>query len=622
MDQTLLLWGGFTLFILAMLALDIGVFHRKAHVVSMREALMWTGVWIALALAFNVGVWYWLGSRVALEFFTGYLVEKALSIDNVFVFILIFSYFETPPAYHHKVLFWGIVGAIVARTIFIAGGLALLAMFHWTMYVFGAFLLATGISMIVRKREGYSPDRNPVIRLAQRWLRITDRYENSRFVVKHNGRWLVTPLLIVLVAVESTDIIFAVDSIPAVFAITREPFIVYSSNIFAMLGLRALYFAVAGFMRSFHYLHYAFASIIVILGIKMLVSDLYKMPIGASLGLIVAILTIAVIASLLRPRREDLKRMLERSERRGLLSFRRLLLLENVFDLGSERVRRAMRPRDEVQLLRAEANWPENRRTIVQSRFSRYPLLSGAQREPRGFVHVKDLLYQESPPRTPDDWTRLARPYRSVREDTTLEALLVEFQRHHQQMALVFDANNAWVGLVTLEDVIEEIVGDVGDEFEAPSMEFPALTPAAVTLSLDAESFEDAVTEIIARTPGRRLGLSPGQRQVAMREAAHGTLAYLGHGVAVAVTILPLIRQPELLFGRSESGVSRLDDDERVHLIFVLLLTSGTANMQQVFTASIAASIESDYVRERLMNSGEPAEVVEVMTDGLSVAQR
>src|SRR5215510_4409503 len=294
MDQTVILWGGFVLFIVAMLALDIGLFHRKPHVVGMREALSWTAVWIALALVFNAGVWYWFGANVALEFFTGYLVEKALSIDNVFVFILLFNYFDTPAAYHHKVLFWGILGAIVARTIFIVG------------------------------------------RLARRWLRVSDRYDNGHFVVSHQGRWLATPLLIVLLAVESTDILFAVDSIPAIFAITRDPFIVFSSNIFALLGLRALYFAVAGFLRSFHYLHYGFASIIAILGVKMLLGDVYKVPIVVSLALIVVILTAAVIASLLRPRYEDLKRILERSERRGLFSFRRLLVFEKVFDLGSE----------------------------------------------------------------------------------------------------------------------------------------------------------------------------------------------------------------------------------------------------------------------------------------------
>jgi tellurite resistance protein TerC len=594
MDQTLLPWAVFAVFIAAMLALDIGVFHRKAHVVSMREALTWTAVWIALALLFNAGVWYWLGSRAAVEFLTSYLVEKALSIDNVFVFILIFGYFETPAAYHHKVLFWGILGAIAARTIFIVGGLALLATFHWTMYVFGAFLVGTGISMMARSRESYGPDRNPVIRLARRWLPLTERYENGRFVVARNGRWLATPLFLVLLAVESSDIIFAVDSIPAVFAVTREPFIVY--------------------------LHYGFASIIAILGVKMLLSDVYHVPAAASLVLIVVILTAATIASLLRPRREDLKRMLERSERRGLLSFHRLLLLENVFDLGSERVRRAMRPRDEVRVLRADASWAENRRAIVQSRFSRYPLVSGPRGEPRGFVHVKDLLYQDTPPRTPTEWMRLSRPYRAVREERTLEALLLDFQRHHQQMALVFDADGAWVGLVTLEDVIEEIVGDVGDEFEPPSLELPAVTAGAITLSLEAESLDDAVAELLGRTPARRIGLSPAQRLFAARAAADDPAAYLGHGVAAVVATPPLTRQPELLFGRSESGLSRLDHDERVHLVFLLLLPPGAAAMRQVFVTAIAALLESEYVRQRLMRSREPGEVVEVMTDGLSLA--
>jgi tellurite resistance protein TerC len=622
MDNTVLLWLGFTLFIVAMLALDIGLFHRKAHVIGMREALIWTAVWITLALIFNVGVWLWFGPRPALEFFTGYLVEKALSLDNVFVFILIFSYFETPAAYHHKVLFWGIVGAIVARTIFIVGGLALLATFHWTMYVFGALLFGTGISMMLRKRKGYTPDRNPVIRLARRWLPITERYENGRFLVTQNGRWLVTPLLIVLIAVESTDIIFAVDSIPAVFAITQNPFIVYSSNIFAMLGLRALYFAVSGFMQSFHYLHYGFASIILILGVKMLLSDVYTVPIAASLGLIVVILTVTVIASLLRPRREDLIRILERSERRGLLSFRRLRVLENVFDLGTERVCRAMRPRHRVSVLRAEGTWAENRDTMVRSRFSRYPLVSAAHDEPVGFVHVKDLLYLELPPQTATDWLPLARPCHSAREDTTLEALLVTFQRHHQQMALVFDVKGAWTGLVTLEDVIEEIVGDVGDEFEAPSTELPTLTSARVALGLEAESLEAGVTEIIVRAPALELGLSPGHVQVVVRDAARGAPSYLDRGAAVVVATLSVMRQPHLLFGQSRSGVSLPGQDDRIHLIFILLLPAGAARLEQTFTAAIAGSIESDYVRERLMNTSDPGEVIEVMTDGLYVAPR
>src|SRR5262245_19249242 len=601
MDQTLVLWGGFVLFIVAMLALDIGLFHRKPHVIGMREALSWTAVWIALALAFNAGVWYWLGANVALEFFTGYLVEKALSIDNVFVFILLFSYFDTPPAYHHKVLFWGILGAIVARTVFIVGGLALLSSFHWTIYVFGAFLVGTGISMMVKKRD-YTPDRNPVIRIARRWFRVSDRYENGHFLVSHNGRWLATPLLIVLLAVESTDILFAVDSIPAIFAITRDPFIVFSSNIFALLGLRALYFAVAGFMQSFHYLHYGFASIIAILGVKMLLSDVYKVPIVVSLALIVVILTIAVIASLLRPRREDLKRMLERSERRGLFSFRRLLLLEKVFDLGTERVGRAMCPRAEVQVIRAEASWRENRETMIRSRFSRYPLVSGPRQEPHGFVHVKDLLYRESPPRTSEEWADLARPYLAVREDTTLEAALVDLQRHHQQMALVFDDHGGWTGLVTLEDVIENIIGEVGDEFAVPAPELPALTPERVTMTLNAETLADAEAELVGRPPEHRSPL------------------HVGQGVAVVAAADWSARRPSLRLGRSESGVSLPNRDDRIHLVFALVLPNDAVSRQREFASAIAASVESDYVRERIMSATEPEEIVEVFRDGLCVA--
>jgi tellurite resistance protein TerC len=303
---TLLLWGGFTIFIVAVLALDSGLFHRTPHVVGMREALGWTAGWITLALLFNAAIWHWMGPGPALEFFTGYLVEKTLSIDNVFVFVLIFSYFETPPAYHHKVLFWGIAGAIVARSIFIVGGLALLGLFHWTIYLFGGFLIVTGVAMMSRKRRAYDPERNPVVRVARRWLPVSDQYVDGRFFVAHRGRRRATPLLLVLLAVESTDILFAVDSIPAVFAVTRDPFIVYSSNIFAMLGLRALYFAVSGFMRSYRYLHYGFAAIIALLGVKMLLGGVYPIPMGLSLIVMAAILASAIVASMWRPRRDGL----------------------------------------------------------------------------------------------------------------------------------------------------------------------------------------------------------------------------------------------------------------------------------------------------------------------------
>jgi tellurite resistance protein TerC len=273
--------------------------------------LAWVAVWATLALLFNVGIalFHERGGEAALEFFTGFLVEQSLSIDNVFVFILIFEYFRVPPAYQHK-LFWGIVGAVALRLTFIVGGLALLERFAWTMYVFGGFLVATGIVMLRRRERTYDPDRNLVIRVFRRFFPVTTRYKRNRFFVRQGGQRLATPLFVALLAIESSDIIFAVDSIPAIFAITQDPFIVYTSNIFAMLGLRSLYFAAAGVMRMFHYLHYGFASIILILGVKMLLSDVYHVPVGASLTLIMVILFACVLASLLWPRRADLKRLL------------------------------------------------------------------------------------------------------------------------------------------------------------------------------------------------------------------------------------------------------------------------------------------------------------------------
>jgi tellurite resistance protein TerC len=304
----------------------------------MREALVWTAVWIGLALLFSAGIFYFWGPKAGLEFLAGYLIEKSLSMDNVFVFLLIFSYFNTPPSFQHKVLFWGIVGAVVARTFFIVGGLAILGTFHWTIYVFGSFLLGTGVWMLFNRGREYDPERNPVIRLFRRYAPVADRYEGDRFFVRRAGRLLATPLFIVLLAVESSDIVFAIDSIPAVFAITQDNFIVYTSNILAMLGLRAMYFAVASFMRSFHHLHYGFASIIIILGVKMLVSHIYHVPVTVAVVLVVIILMGAVIVSLLRPRSEDLKRMLQRSQNLGIMPFRRLLVFENIFQLGQLRV--------------------------------------------------------------------------------------------------------------------------------------------------------------------------------------------------------------------------------------------------------------------------------------------
>ena len=254
MTDTTWLWVGFNLFILGMLALDLGVFHRKTHSVSVRESITWTGVWVGLAMLFNAGLWYFSGQQKALEFLTGYVIEKSLSVDNVFVFALLFSYFAVPAKYQHKVLFWGILGALVMRAIMIALGATLIAKFSWIIYLFGAFLILTGIKMIVKRDEEMHPERNPLIAWLRRLLPVTKDYRGDKFFVREKGALIVTPLFVVLLTVEFSDLVFAVDSIPAIFAVTTDPFIVYTSNVFAILGLRSLYFALAGVMDKFHYL--------------------------------------------------------------------------------------------------------------------------------------------------------------------------------------------------------------------------------------------------------------------------------------------------------------------------------------------------------------------------------
>jgi tellurite resistance protein TerC len=295
-----LLWLAFNIFVLAMLALDLGVFHRKAHVVQIKEALGWTAIWITLALLFNLGIYFWRGPDPALEFLTGYLIEKALSVDNIFVFLLIFSYFDVPLLYQHKVLFYGILGALIMRAVFILMGITLIQKVHWVIYVFGGFLILTGIKIALEKEKEIRPERNPVLRIFRRFMPVSDHYENDKFFTRKEGRFLATPLFIVLLVVETTDIVFAVDSIPAILAITLDPFIVYTSNVFAILGLRALYFALAGMMRLFQYLHYGLSAILVFVGVKMLVASVWKIPIGIALGVVAGILLISVVTSIIR----------------------------------------------------------------------------------------------------------------------------------------------------------------------------------------------------------------------------------------------------------------------------------------------------------------------------------
>jgi tellurite resistance protein TerC len=295
------LWLGFTAFVLALLALDLGVFHRKAHEVTTREALTWSVVWISLALLFNVGLTYWYGRERGMEFLTGFLIEKALAVDNIFVFAVVFSTFAVPPALQHRVLFWGILGALVMRAIFIAAGAALIHQFHWIMYVFGGFLVLTGIKLFLQREEEMHPEQNPLVRLFMRWVPSVSTYHGSKFFILKEGRRYATPLLLVLVVIEVTDLIFAVDSIPAIFAVTSDPFIVYTSNIFAILGLRSLYFLLAGVMNQFHYLKVGLALVLVFVGTKMTLVDIYKIPIGLSLGVIAALIGGAIVASWLRP---------------------------------------------------------------------------------------------------------------------------------------------------------------------------------------------------------------------------------------------------------------------------------------------------------------------------------
>ncbi|HSF41811.1 MAG TPA: TerC family protein [Thermoanaerobaculia bacterium] len=304
-DTSLWLWAGFNLFVLAMLALDLGVFHRKSHEVSLKEATTWSLVWVGLALLFNSGIYWFQGSEPAIQFFTGYLIEKSLSVDNIFVFALLFSYFAVPPAYQHRVLFWGILGALVMRAGFILAGAALLAKFHWIIYVFGAFLILTGVKMAIFRNAEMHPEKNPVLKLVRRLIPVTPEYREDRFFVREAGRWAATPLFLVLVLVETTDLVFAVDSIPAIFAVTNDPFIVYTSNVFAILGLRSLYFVLAGVMQKFSYLKLGLSGVLVFVGIKMTLVDLYKIPSSVSLGIIAAILTLSVGASLWKSRREE-----------------------------------------------------------------------------------------------------------------------------------------------------------------------------------------------------------------------------------------------------------------------------------------------------------------------------
>lgn len=302
MTVTVVGWTVFAILVLVFLALDLGVFNRKAHVVNVKEALLWTGFWVTLAMLFCGGVYWFEGHHKALEFLAGYLIEYSLSVDNLFVFLMIFGYFQVPPQYEHKALFWGILGALVIRAVFIFAGVALIERFEWIIYVFGLFLIYTAAKMAVSKDREVHPEKNPVLKGLRRIMPVDNSFDGGRFFLVKNGVRHATPLFAVVLALETTDILFAVDSIPAVLAITTDPFIVYTSNVFAILGLRSLFFALSGLMRIFHYLHWGLVVILSFVGVKMLLSHLVKIPVFVSLGVIVGVLLLSILASVLWPK--------------------------------------------------------------------------------------------------------------------------------------------------------------------------------------------------------------------------------------------------------------------------------------------------------------------------------
>jgi tellurite resistance protein TerC len=301
--ESLYFWIGFNAFVVLMLVLDLTVFHRHAHAIKFKEAIGWSIFWIGLAAAFAVLVFYWRGKATSLDFVTGYLIEESLSVDNLFVFLLIFKFFKVPGNFQHKVLFWGILGALVMRFIFIWAGVSLINRFQWIIYIFGGFLVFTGIKLFKQEESDVQPENNPVLRAFRKFMPVTKDYVGGKFFIRQRGLY-ATPLFLVLIVIETTDVLFAADSIPAILAITRDPFIVYTSNVFAILGLRSLYFALAGMMELFHYLHYGLAVILTFIGVKMLISNFYHLPTAVALGVVAGVLVVSVAASLVFPKKQ------------------------------------------------------------------------------------------------------------------------------------------------------------------------------------------------------------------------------------------------------------------------------------------------------------------------------
>lgn len=305
-DNESMLWIVFSLSVFVLLALDLGVFHRKSHAIGIKEAMIWSAVWLGVAVLFNIIVYFWHGQETAMEFAAAYIVERSLSVDNLFVFLLIFSYFKVPAVHQYRVLFWGILAALVLRAVFIMTGITLIQNFHWLIYIFGAFLIYTGIKIALKKEdEGADLSQNRVLCLCKRFLPTSEHYDGGKFFSRNSGKWLVTPMFLVLLVVETSDLIFALDSVPAVLGVTLDPFVAYTSNIFAILGLRALYFALAGCMLMFRFLSGGITVILIFVGAKMLVSGFYEVPVGIALGVIVLVLAVAIALSVLIPGQKE-----------------------------------------------------------------------------------------------------------------------------------------------------------------------------------------------------------------------------------------------------------------------------------------------------------------------------
>ena len=618
------LWASFVVFIVIMLALDLGLFQRRKQAMSMKQSLIWCGVWASLAMLFNIGIFLFhpRGTDAGLEFFTGYVTEQSLSFDNIFVFIVLFGYFKVPRVYQYKVLFWGVLGAVIFRGIFILGGLALMSRFQWMIYVFGGFLVLTGISMVRKDQEKeIHPDKNLATRVFRRFFRVTRDYRRDRFFVWENEKILVTPLLMVLIAIESTDIVFATDSIPAIFAITPDPFIVFSSNILALIGIRSLYFAVAGLMRNFYFLHYGFASILVMLGAKMLLSRVVHVPTALSLVLIVFILLFCVIISLLRPRKADLKRIFGLTAQLGLIPFRRLLVIENIIDHGDKLVREVMRPRSSVVVIRLNSPWNENARLLRETRFSRYPIVEADGSRPLGVLHVMDLALTEGR-QEPDaaQLRELARSGLELREDLSLAETAPLFRRHSNEMGIILNPGGEWTGIVTIEDLFEQLVGEIEDESSIARGETPmsigdALNPACIVLNLHAGSMSEAIENIIGAIPKLELPIDSQTMLSALMQHAPKVPIYLEEGVAVLHARLEGLDQPMFVFARSEEGVE-LGPTQHAQLFFLALCPIQTPNLEARLFASISRLIDSEILLHRLREAQTPEEVIETIRVG------